>query len=260
MKLIDYVSKIENKSNFDARGIILLGDVEVNGNSTTNINYVLNEEDKVVINNKREKRFVTRSGLKLERALNEFKIDVRDKVCLDCGASEGGFTDCLIKGGANKVYAVDVAYGILNWNLRTNSKVIVLERTNARYVNSDKVKDVIDILTVDVSFISAEKIVSNVSKFLNKNGVMVILFKPQFELPKVKLGKNGTVLNYLDCIEEISEFIYKISLLGINIDRIVESPIKGNHGNVEFLLGAIGNGLLERNKIDDVVKNAYERA
>lgn len=181
--------------------------------------------------------YVSRGGLKLEKAITGFNIDVRGKIAMDVGASTGGFTDCLLKNGAAKVYSIDVGYGQLAWELRTDSRVVCMERTNIRYVNPSDIGESVDFATIDVSFISLTKVLPAVIGILSTDGEIVCLIKPQFEAGREKVGKKGVVRDkevHVEVIEKIMEFCMNemnLTLLGLTY-----SPIKGPEGNIEYLL------------------------
>lgn len=180
--------------------------------------------------------YVSRGGLKLEKALQVFPINLHNTITMDIGASTGGFTDCMLQNGADKVYAVDVGYGQLAWKLRSDERVINLERTNVRYLTSEQVPDVIDFFSVDVCFISLELVLPAVRPLLKENGTAVCLIKPQFEAGKGKVGKNGVVKDkavHAEVIEKIYDFCLNngFSVLGLDY-----SPIKGPEGNIEYLI------------------------
>lgn len=180
--------------------------------------------------------YVSRGGLKLEKALAEFGIDLTGKVCMDIGASTGGFTDCMLMNGASKVYAIDVGYGQLAWKLRCDSRVVVMERTNFRYVQPEQIGEAIDFASVDVSFISLKKILPVAQKLLKPEGAMVCLIKPQFEAGREKVGKKGVVRDpptHLEVIKDIMQFAEEA---GFFIYGLSFSPIKGPEGNIEYLL------------------------
>ncbi|MBQ6379993.1 MAG: TlyA family RNA methyltransferase [Clostridia bacterium] len=179
--------------------------------------------------------YVSRGGYKLEKAMQTFPIDLKGKTCMDIGASTGGFTDCMLQNGAAKVYAVDVGYGQLAWKLRTDERVINLERTNFRYVTKEKVPDAIDFASIDVSFISLTKILPVLRALLTESGSCVALIKPQFEAGKEKVGKKGVVRDsavHLEVVEKILSFAVEsgFSVLGLSF-----SPIRGPEGNIEYL-------------------------
>lgn len=235
MNLIEFVCSQYQYSEFVANGLIMSGNVLVNDEVCLWVKYVLKEHDKVRIR-KKKKEFVTRSGYKLQAAIEKFHIDMKNAVALDIGASEGGFTDCLLKHGAHKVYAVDVAYGILNYKLRTSPQVVVLERKNARYLTLDDVSEKVDYITTDISFISLSKVIPNCLKFLKEGGMTILLYKPQFELNKECLGKNGNPKERQDVVDAIVAFVQLMKTEGLFINSIINSPIKGNSGNREYIL------------------------
>lgn len=205
-------------------------------------------------------KYVSRGGLKLEKALKRFKITLKDKICMDIGASTGGFTDCILQNGAAKVYAVDVGYGQLDWSLRTHPKVIVMERTNIRYVTEKDIKDKIDFASIDVSFISLRLVLPVIKNLLSAKGEIVALVKPQFEAGKDKVGKKGIVRNkdtHMEVLESINEFCINEGLRIIDIDF---SPITGSTGNIEFLAYISKDTSLEginHNKIVEIVNSAH---
>jgi 23S rRNA (cytidine1920-2'-O)/16S rRNA (cytidine1409-2'-O)-methyltransferase len=180
--------------------------------------------------------FVSRGGIKLEGALTDFNVDVAGLVCLDAGASTGGFTDCLLAHGAKKVFAVDVGYGQLAWKLRQDNRVVVIERTNIRNMEQDALPCLIDLVTIDVSFISLKIIVPSVAKFLNNNGSILALIKPQFEVGREKVGKGGVVKDpvlHQQIIGDLSDFFEKIGFISCGV---FSSSILGPKGNREFFI------------------------
>ena len=186
----------------------------------------------------RDLPFVSRGGLKLAHALDHFHVSVSDLVAMDVGASTGGFTDCLLQNGAKRVYAVDVGYGQLAWTLRTDSRVICLERQNIRYLSRSSIPEIIDIAVVDVSFISLKLVLPVVRLFLGKKGKVIALIKPQFEVGKGKVGKGGVVRDLRERKRVVEEIIVFLETDGWSIHGIVKSPILGPKGNEEFLLHA----------------------
>jgi 23S rRNA (cytidine1920-2'-O)/16S rRNA (cytidine1409-2'-O)-methyltransferase len=217
-----------------ARALIMEGMVYVNGEKITKPGTKFLIDNKIFI--KENLKYVSRGGLKLEKAISEFNINIKDKICLDIGASTGGFTDCLLQNEAKKIYAVDVGYGQLHWKIRNNSKVVVIERCNFRYITKDKLPEVIDLITIDVSFISLKKIIPKALEFLKKQGEIIALIKPQFEAGKNNVEKGGIVKNpeiHKQVINNLCLFFQQLNLQVINI---IESPIKGQKGNKEFLI------------------------
>ncbi|MBW1659657.1 MAG: TlyA family RNA methyltransferase [Deltaproteobacteria bacterium] len=183
--------------------------------------------------------YVSRGGLKLEAALKAFHIDVRDRVALDIGASTGGFTDCLLQRGASRVYAVDVGYGQLDWKLRNDPRVVVIERMNARYLSKNEIPEPIHVAVIDVSFISVRKIVPVIHPLLAPGAAMIILVKPQFEVGKGEVGKGGIVKDpekHQRVIDEITAFCEN---QGFKPLGHIPSPILGAKGNREFLLAVM---------------------
>ena len=221
-----------------AQSMIMAGKVMVNDQLIDKPGRQVSPTDKISIIGK-DLPFVSRGGIKLEKALGEFKVDVSGWVCMDVGASTGGFTDCLLQHGAKHVYAVDVGYGQLAWKLRTDPRVTVIERTNVRHLNADKIPALVDLATIDVSFISLQIVVPAVLKFLKSGAAIIALIKPQFEIGKGKVGKGGVVRNpeqHQEVIENLTAFFTKSDL---EIQSISPSPIKGPKGNVEFLIHMI---------------------
>ncbi len=182
-----------------------------------------------------QSRYVGRGGVKLEAALREFQIDVSGFVCLDVGASTGGFTDCLLQHGALKVIAVDVGHNQIDWKLRNDRRVDVREGVNARYLTPNDLDDEFDLITIDVSFISATKILPALVPLLNANGCVITLIKPQFEVGKGEVGKGGIVKDSAQHHRVIAEVNASAESLGLRVAGVIESPIKGADGNVEFL-------------------------
>lgn len=180
--------------------------------------------------------YVSRGGLKLEKAMACFPIDLNEKVCMDIGASTGGFTDCMLQKGAKKVYAVDVGYGQLAWKLRTDGRVVNLERTNVRYLTEEQVPEKVTFFSVDVSFISLCLVLPAVRGFLADGGTAVCLIKPQFEAGKGKVGKKGVVREpeiHVEVVEKIRAFVLEN---GFSILGLTYSPVKGPEGNIEYLI------------------------
>lgn len=221
-----------------ARSLIMSGVVFVDGARVDKAGTLVEENSRVELKDS-SLRYVGRGGIKLESALREFSIDVRDKVALDVGASTGGFTDCLLKHGAKRVYAVDVGYGQLDWKLRQDPRVRVLERTNARYLKPEDIGEPVDICTIDVSFISLTKIIPPLSQIIKRGGVLITLIKPQFEVGKGEVGRGGVVRDegkHRDVTDKITHFLQE---LNFKILGVIPSPILGADGNKEFLAAGI---------------------
>jgi 23S rRNA (cytidine1920-2'-O)/16S rRNA (cytidine1409-2'-O)-methyltransferase len=186
---------------------------------------------------KEKPRYVSQGGLKLERALHVFQIDVADKVCLDVGASTGGFTDCLLQHGAKRVYAVDVGKGQLDWKLRADLRVVVLEGLNARYLKPEQIGEPVDIATVDVSFISLKLILPPLKEIVKPKGDLICLVKPQFEAGREHVTRGGVVKDssvHQRVLEELASFVQ--TQLELSVVNATHSPIKGPAGNIEFLM------------------------
>lgn len=223
------------ESREKAKALIMAGCVYVNNQkadkpgATYNENVAIEIRDKVC-------PFVSRGGLKLDKALKVFKMDIMHKIAMDVGASTGGFTDCMLKNGAQKVYAVDVGYGQLAWNLRNDERVVNLERTNIRHIDQNLIKEKIEFFSVDVSFISLCLVLPVVKSLVAEGASGVCLIKPQFEAGKEKVGKNGVVRDsktHVEVINKITSFSNEIGLKVTNLDF---SPIKGPKGNIEYLM------------------------
>lgn len=262
MQLMEYVIAQTGLDEFEAQGIILAGKVYLNNAVCTFGKQEIKDKDQVTIKYT-EKKYVTRAGLKLARAIDEFAVDVTERVCLDIGAAEGGFTDCLLKNKARLVYAVDVAYGIFDWKLRNHERVVVLERTNARYLDAGRIPEPCDLITSDVSFISIHKILPHVKTFLQPDGLIISLYKPQFELPREYLGKNGNVRSPGHIVAAMDKTVNFLKEAGIFIRDCTCSPIRGSNGNIEFLLlGDINNRgepVVSGGRVAQVVEAAFVR-
>ena len=217
-----------------ASAIIMSGEIYVNGQKETKAGYAVKDTDKIEFKGKKMP-FVSRGGYKLEKAMKSFDISLEDCVCMDIGASTGGFTDCMLQCGAIKVYSIDVGYGQLAWKLRTDERVVNLERTNFRYLTKETVTEDIDFASIDVSFISLKKILPVLFDFLKYNGKSVALIKPQFEAGKDKVGKKGVVRDinvHKDVVRMVLDYAMSI---GFDVAGLDYSPIKGPEGNIEYL-------------------------
>ncbi len=204
--------------------------------------------------------FVSRGGLKLDKAIKVFDINVKDLVCMDIGASTGGFTDCLLQNDAKYVYAIDVGYGQLAWKLRQDERVKCMERTNFRYVKFDDIGQYVDFFCTDVSFISLEKILPTAYSILKENGEGVCLIKPQFEAGRQEVGKKGVVRDKQIHIKVINKIIEFSKEIGFSIIGLDFSPIKGPEGNIEFLLylkKSENEDVSINYNVNDVVENAH---
>lgn len=228
------VSRGFAESREKAKAIIMSGIVYVNNQKCDKAGDTVKPDDNIEVRGETLK-YVSRGGLKLEKAMNSFNITLNDCVCADIGASTGGFTDCMLQNGAKKVFSIDVGYGQLAWKLRTDERVVNLERTNFRYVTREQVPDELDFASVDVSFISLSLIIPVMRTLLRNGGRAVCLIKPQFEAGKENVGKKGVVRDknvHIAVIEKIINIVKenKFSLLGLDF-----SPIKGPEGNIEYL-------------------------
>ncbi len=203
-------------------------------------------------------KFVSRGGLKLEKAISSFDLNLKDQVAMDMGASTGGFTDCMLKEGAKKVYAVDVGYGQLDWSLRSDPRVLVKERTNIRYLQESDIDEKLDFISIDVSFISLKHILPVAYKLLKEDGRVVALIKPQFEAGRDKVGKKGIIKDKLihkEVIENVLSFSENIGLYPLGLTF---SPITGTGGNVEFLACFSKNtNNIDDKLIDRVIEDAH---
>lgn len=218
-------------SRHKAQGMIMAGEVLVNGTQVDKPGTRIADDDEITIRNK--PRFVSRGGEKLAGALDDFNFDVTGKICADVGASTGGFTDCLLQNGATRVFAIDVGYGQLDYTLRTDERVVVMERTNARYVET--LDEHVNLVVVDASFISLRLLLPAIKGWLQPQADLITLIKPQFEAGKSDVGKGGVVRDaaiHARVIEDVTEFAQSS---GFTVIGLTTSPIKGPAGNVEFL-------------------------
>ena len=215
-----------------ARRAILAGEVSVATRIVDKPSELLDEQTPIAV--KPTRKYVGRGALKLESALDYFHIDLEGKTALDIGASTGGFTDCMLQRGAEKVYAVDVGYGQLDWKLRNDARVIVLEKTNARFLTRDQLQQLVDICVIDVSFISLTLILPNAVALLKPDGMILALIKPQFELQRSEVGKGGIVRDPLLHQKAQDKIVAFVNDLGHIVAGIAPSAIKGADGNQEF--------------------------
>lgn len=219
-----------------AKAILMAGNVYVDGQREDKAGTTF-DESKIHIEVKGSTlKYVSRGGLKLEKAMAEFPITLEGAVCMDIGASTGGFTDCMLQSGADKVYAVDVGHGQLAWKLRNDDRVICMEKTNFRYVVPEDIGEQIDFASVDVSFISLTKILIPARNLLSSGGCMVCLIKPQFEAGRDKVGRKGVVREPKVHGEVVHKIIDYADMIGFEVKGLTFSPIKGPEGNIEYLL------------------------
>jgi len=237
------------------------GKVYVNGQKELKAGAMFPEDAAVEIRGE-ALRYVSRGGLKLEKAMNVFPVSPAGKVCMDIGSSTGGFTDCMLQNGAVKVYCVDVGKGLLHYKLRNDPRVVVMEKTNVRYLKAEDVPDQIGLASVDVSFISLTLVIPAALQVLDEGRELLMLIKPQFEAGKDKVGKKGVVKDpavHEEVIGKIYDFVHSCGLYIAGLDY---SPVKGPEGNIEYLMYTKACGdpdaEIERSEISEVVKKAHE--
>ena len=223
------------ESRQKAQALIMAGEVYVNGQKALKAGSSVAVDDIIEVREKRPLRYVSRGGLKLEKAMSLWPIDLQDRVCADIGASTGGFTDCMLQNGARLVYAVDVGYNQLDWRLRTHPQVVCMERTNARYLTREHIPEPLDFFSVDVSFISLSLILPALRPLMKGDSQAVCLVKPQFEAGREKVGKKGVVRDPAIHLEVLEHFLEHAVQAGFSVKDITFSPIKGPEGNIEYL-------------------------
>lgn len=244
------------ESREKAKAIIMSGNVFVNNEREDKAGQTFDEKAVIEVRGNTLK-YVSRGGLKLEKAMTDFDVSVAGKVCMDVGASTGGFTDCMLMNGAVKVYSVDVGHGQLAWKLRQDERVICMEKTNIRYVTKEDIPELIDFSSIDVSFISLIKVLTPVRNLLSEHGEVVCLIKPQFEAGREKVGKKGVVRDKGVHKEVISMVIDYACSNGFQVLNLDYSPIKGPEGNIEYLLhirktdNSIGENTSETQNVND---------
>ena len=228
------VSRGLAESREKAKAIIMSGNVYVDGQKEDKAGSNFPAEAVIEVRGNTLK-YVSRGGLKLEKAMENFDVTLAGEICMDVGSSTGGFTDCMLQNGAVKVYAVDVGHGQLAWKLRNDERVVCMEKTNIRYVTPEDVADKINFSSIDVSFISLTKVLGPVKELLSDDGQIVCLIKPQFEAGREKVGKHGVVRDsavHLEVIEKVIDFAISIGFEVLNLEF---SPVKGPEGNIEYL-------------------------
>lgn len=237
----------------------MAGQVLVNGQPATKAGTLVAED--VEIQSRQQPRYVSRGGLKLERAFAAFSLNATGRVVLDAGASTGGFTDCLLKHGARKVIAVDVGYGQLHWRLRQDPRVEVVERTNVRYLECDKLSEKPSLATLDLSFISLKKVLPAVVKCLSPGYEIVALVKPQFEAGKDKVGKGG-VVHKLSVQRQVLLGMWDfVTAMGLQVRGLVKSPLRGPKGNIEYLMYLVdGSSPQAKEAANDISLRDKEKA
>ncbi|MDA3917855.1 MAG: TlyA family RNA methyltransferase [Deltaproteobacteria bacterium] len=223
------------KSRQRAKSVIMAGKVLVDNNPVDKPGTFIKNDAKIIVKID-DNPFVSRGGLKLENALKSIPVSVKNLTCLDIGASTGGFTDCLLQNGAAKVYAVDVGYGQFDWSLRQNSKVKVIERTNIRHMPYEKIREKVDIVVADTSFISLKIVIPSAEKFMRHDTKVLALIKPQFEAGKKNVGKGGVVKDSKIREQVIQDLELFFKERGYSVNQVIPSPILGPKGNREYII------------------------
>ena len=248
------------ESREKAKAMIMAGIVYINGQKMDKPGETVDEAAELEVRGKKMP-YVSRGGLKLEKAIAEFSVQMEQEVCMDIGASTGGFTDCMLQNGAKKVYAVDVGYGQLAWKLRTDERVVNFERTNARYLTREQIPEEIHLVSVDVSFISLSKILPAIFPLLKMGGMALCLIKPQFEAGRDKVGKKGVVKDTKVHKEVIQNVLSFAQEEGFSVSALTFSPVKGPEGNIEYLVllkkTEEPNSVITEEDIDRVVGNSH---
>lgn len=256
------VKKNLAESREKAKAVIMAGIVYVDDQKEDKAGSMFEETAKIEVRGSTLK-YVSRGGLKLEKAMTHFGVTLDQKICMDVGASTGGFTDCMLQNGAVKVYSVDVGHGQLAWKLRNDPRVVCMEKTNIRYVTPEEIPDRIQFVSIDVSFISLTKVLGPVKALMEPDGQVVCLIKPQFEAGREKVGKKGVVRErsvHLEVIRMVAAFAGSIGFEALHLEF---SPIKGPEGNIEYLLhlrNDAGGNVYENSSIDaeEIVNQAHE--
>ncbi len=244
-----------------AKALIMAGQVYLNGQKELKGGATVKPDDTIEVRGSTNP-FVSRGGLKLQKAAENFNIDLSNCVCMDIGASTGGFSDCMLTHGAKKVYAIDVGYGQLAWKLRTDERVVNMERTNFRYVTHEQIPEDVDFASVDVSFISLKIILPVMRELLKDNGQAVCLIKPQFEAGRENIGKKGVVRDsqvHKNVVNMICDFALENGFSILNLDF---SPIKGPEGNIEYLMHIIKSEICENSSgvdADELVERSHSQ-
>lgn len=245
------------ESREKAKAVIMSGIVYVDGQKEDKAGQTFADTANIEVRGSTLK-YVSRGGLKLEKAMECFDVSVKDKVCMDIGASSGGFTDCMLQNGAKKVYAVDVGHGQLAWKLRNDTRVVVMEKTNIRYVKPEDIGESIDFASIDVSFISLSKVLPAAYNLLGERGEIVALIKPQFEAGREKVGKKGVVREKSTHIEVIQNCFAYAKENGFFVRELEFSPVKGPEGNIEYLYHLVKSGDVDSDiDIEAVVNTAH---
>ena len=241
-------------SRTKAQALVMAGAVLVDEQLIHKPSELFSHDANIRIKESATQRYVSRGGIKLEAALRGFNIDVNSLVCLDVGASTGGFTDCLLQHGASRVVALDVGHNQLDWKIRNNPRVEVREEVNARHLAPSDFKDKFDLITIDVSFISLTKILPALVPLLTRSGRIIALIKPQFEVGKGEVGKGGIVKDPSQHQRVITKVNAAAESFGVKVSGVIESPIKGADGNVEFLALYVSEALTEPRTLESGTK------
>ena len=223
------------ESREKAKAVIMAGNVFVDGQREDKAGSTFSPDVSIEVRG-HVLPYVSRGGLKLEKALANFDVDVKDCVCTDVGSSTGGFTDCMLQNGAKKVYAIDVGRGQLDWKLRNDPRVVCMEKTNIRYVTPEDIGEPVDFSSIDVSFISLTKVLTPIRDYLKADGEIVALIKPQFEAGREKVGKKGVVREKSTHREVIRKVMAHAQSIGFDLCALDFSPVKGPEGNIEYLI------------------------
>ena len=257
---VELVNKGLVESREKAKALIMAGQVYIDGQKAYKGGDKVKEGQMIEVKGG-QLPFVSRGGLKLDKSIKSFNIDLKDKVCMDIGASTGGFTDCMLQNGAKKVYSVDVGYGQLAWKLRNDERVVNMERTNIRYLDKSLIEDEISFISIDVSFISLKLVLPVAYEVLCDGGYLVALIKPQFEAGREEVGKKGVVRDINIHKKVISNTINTAFEIGFSVVDIDYSPIKGPEGNIEFLMYLSktdnNNIMVDENKINNIAENSH---
>lgn len=247
------------ESREKAKTLIMTGNVFVNGQREDKPGTTFDEEKSVITVKDNSLKYVSRGGLKLEKAMSAFDVKLEGYTCMDIGASTGGFTDCMLQNGAVKVYSIDVGHGQLAWKLRCDERVVCMEKTNFRYLEPENIDAVVDFASVDVSFISLSKILPPAYKIIRDGAHMVCLIKPQFEAGRELVGKKGVVRDKKVHIQVIKDVIGYALETGFAVDALDYSPIRGPEGNIEYLL-YIEKRVVENNISDEIIDSVVASA
>ncbi len=243
-----------------AKAVIMSGNVFVRGQREDKAGAAIDVSEEDIVIKGETLRYVSRGGLKLEKAVNDFSLSFDGYVCMDIGSSTGGFTDCMLQNGAAKVYAIDSGRGQLDWKLRSDERVVCMEKTNFRYVTKENIEDEIDFASADVSFISLDKILPPASVLLRESAKMVCLIKPQFEAGREQVGKKGVVRDPKVHEEVIAKIMGVAEAAALAPQALTFSPIRGPEGNIEYLLLLEKGGVSKADELRGIVKDTVASA